>query len=341
MVRALHHGKAARRLELKTEIAKLESRTLQRGAILEAWREGAPAVILQSEHLAERVWDELIVSRSCEEAGQETLPWMGTLDDLSANFIPSMEIYNQLGDVIYTQPGQLTYIARKIRLSQDRNSNELRCEPRVFVSGEREYRLSQRSLETVWELARKVAWGLGGGLDNAPVELHRLCYEREIDKVWRRRVLFSNALGYGHGDGRHLSRLSSTNPVGRKLLKLFNKFPSTSLAKGLSDIPLVPVRDIADEFGNTWIAGGPHTDGRIYSALLGRRSRHMTQIKVGKTWLELPVNTADVAIIPGREAERTLGIPATVHRILNQQCGMPATDQYGRDITVLLGVNAN
>lgn len=305
---------------------------------MKAWRKGARVVILQGERLAERAWDELIVSPRSEGTGQETLPWMGSLDDLIANFIPSMEIYNQLGDVVYTQPGWLTYTARKVRLSQDGNSNELRCEPCVFVSGDREYTLSQRSLGIAWELSRKIAWGLGVELDNEPVELHRLCYEREINKLCRRTMLFSNALGYGHADGWQLSRLSPSNSVGRKLLKLLRKFPSTALAKRLSDIPLVPIRNVSDELGDAWIAGEAHTDGRLYSALLGNRSRHTTQIKIGKAWVELPITTADVAVLPGTAAKHPLAIPPTVHRVLNQRCNTTVTGQYDRDITVLIGV---
>ena len=80
----------------------------------------------------------------------------------------------------------------------------------------------------------------------------------------------------------------------------------------------------------------PHADERFVTCLASSRGAIHTELFDGGRWIELPMTTDSLVILPGRCLAKRFGIRPTVHRVLHlAQDDHPQQPQSG--ITLLLG----
>ena len=116
-------------------IIYIEQNDLSPGSLIDIFKSGAIAVILQNDSRIGQLWSALLApnTETVRRKSNEILPWEGSFLDIVKNFHPDLGIDEEVGDCIYGRPGCLTYIARKVNLSRHADWQDLVCVPDHFM----------------------------------------------------------------------------------------------------------------------------------------------------------------------------------------------------------------
>ena len=298
-------------------ITYIEPPDLRTRSITEIFQRGAAAIVLKNDSRIARLWSQLVAfgpdARPAQTA--EVLPWDGSLLDLERNFVPGLPLADEVGDTIHARPGHLTYIARKIELQRGAGSDEINCSPEAFYSGERRYSLDRDVLRLAWQVASDVLGSFSSRTVSDHVAVHRLRYVSNLDELGRRVAMVAKAFG-GRGGHGLLHRLESEPGAAEYLVALLRRYPL--LARTVSMAPGCLLRALGLQVGGSGniILGNAHTDPRVFSGLIADRSNVHTEIWANGRWQRLPMSKDQMVILPGKTAQRLLGIEPTWHRIV-------------------------
>lgn len=317
-------------------ITYIEPADLRSGSITDTFQRGAAAIVLKNDSRIAELWSRLVAFDHGNGRGSndEVLPWDGSVLDLERNFVPGLSLADEVGDSIHARPGHLTYIARKIAIQRRAGSDEIDCSPETFYTGERQYRLDRKVLGLAWQVASDVLGSFSARTVSDHVAVHRLRYVSSFEELGRRIAMVAKAFGGGSGHGL-FHRLESGPGAAEYLIAVLRRYPL--LARTAAFAPECLLRALGLQLGRSdnIILGNAHTDPRVFSGLIADRSNVHTEIWAEGRWQRLPMTKDQMVILPGRTAQRLLGIKPTWHRILLAQG--ERSEMANAESTLLIG----
>lgn len=323
-------------------IAELAYQDLEPGSLARLFGAGHAAVLVHCPEIVAELWRGLL------EDSAEQMPWEAPLIDIARNYHGSGDITASLGDLFYFQPGRHGYIARKMALSRDEREGHIAVCPAYFVQGSRHYTPRQAVLDQCWAIGRRLMAALapeGAPSRDFQIVVQRLKYQESMGDFDRLDALARNSLGrWGRAgcalDERRWQAAGMLSPRGLSdLYGLLADMPLIGrLLRGINRMALRRdrSRDIAP--GQRLIEGA-HFDHRYFSALCGQRDQILTQVFADGRWVDLPIDRATLAVLPGSMATQAYGVRHVLHRVLHVesdepgQAGNPRTD----NVTLLIG----
>jgi hypothetical protein len=321
-------------------VVDLEPSGLQPGVLFDLFRAGAAVVTIAFGARLRSLWMRLV-----EESGEQ-LPWQAPLGDISRNHHGSADLVTSLGDVIYFQPGQHGYIARKIEVDRD-DAGVPRPDPAYFHQGDAVYDVPVDAMAECCAIADLIMVGLAPP-DTAPaghrVAVQRLKYQPDLAALEKLEAMTCHSMArWGRTGFRIDANRGTLNP------RLSGKGVSDALGMMMLNPRLRPLSAwINRRFGDSRLAPptGPgrrivesaHLDERFFSALCGQRETVCTEVFHDGAWHVVPMQTDTVAVFPGKIAQRTYGLKPVLHRVI--YTGEPATrpvDPRSGNVTMLIG----
>jgi hypothetical protein len=313
-------------------IAKISIEDLRPGSLYEIFRNGKKAVILENDSRVLQLWNDLFdANDSVGTENGEIHPWDGSLVDMARNNQSgdpnnkSAFPRDNAGDTMFFIKGSLAYIARKIVLFKDENSQILRTYPESFINENTQFFLPEHIRQTTWKLGADIfnsALPTEAELPSYCMLIERLKYKdclADLDKIFG---LLDGSGGRWGKFGRKLDSCIATaaGPFSYRFVNIL--YALASQVPGISKILYkqneyfrrLSKMKYVDE--DSMIIGAPHTDGRLFTCLSSLRKSIKTEIFDGKQWIELPLTNHSLAIFPGRGLENLCGIKPTIHRIL-------------------------
>ncbi len=249
-------------------IVNIEKHDLSPGSLIEIFKSGAIAVILQNDPRVGELWSALMApnTETLRRKSNEILPWEGSFLDIAKNFHPDLGISEEVGDVIYSRPGWLTYIARKVSLSRKSDCQDLDCVPNSFYVGDTCRPVDTSTMELVWTFGSDILRSLQLSSIDHCMHIHRLRYESSVTELNKRISLLEKAMGLKSQNSNLYHRLATSTPHGSKrILNIIKRHPW--LRRALPRTPEIILRAMgltADGDG-TIILGEAHTDARIFA----------------------------------------------------------------------------
>ena len=323
-------------------IAELAYQELEPGSLARLFGAGHAAVLVRCPDVVAELWCGLL------ENPEEQLPWEAPLVDIARNYHGSGDITASLGDLFYFQPGRHGYIARKMALSRGEAEDHVTMHPSRFVQRGQHYAPGPALLDRCWSIGWRLMTALapdGMPPKDVQVVVQRLKYQESAGDFDRLGALARNSLGrWGRAgcalDERRWQAAGMLSPRGLSdLYGLLADAPGVGrLLRRLNRLLLRGdrSRDIAP--GQTLIEGA-HFDHRYFSALCGERSQMLTQVFADGRWIDLPIDRATLAVLPGSMATEAYGVRHVLHRVLHVEKpeqaggGNPRTD----NVTLLIG----
>ena len=327
-----------------TEVARSD---LTPGRLAEVFRGGAGAVVLTDDERVSQLWHDLVERSGGGSETAESLPWEDALFDVVRNHRSNpADLEGQLGDLVRCVPGGLGYVARKIDVTKSPGGDAMTSVPAAFQRRDQTYGIPPETLATLWELATDIWVSLVPPDRAAPycVAFERLKYSDDL-KSFEELAEFLQYSGgtwakLGHqldGHAELMRRLTNNRPL-RHVLAMLCMFPS--LARPLHRRAAAKASRSA-EFGNTnggTIIGHPHTDGRYANCMCSARDAIRTEIMAEDRWLPIPMSTDRLAILPGADLGRVVGINPTVHRVIHTEPLASQRKPSWSNVTMIVGL---
>jgi hypothetical protein len=323
-------------------IAHLEAGQLASGSLAALFREGAIAVVIKGDSRVQRAWESLLPRMAGSgDSSNELLPWEAPFVDLGRNHYAEGGL-NCIGDVVHFSPGRISYIGRKLEVSEEKANGTLSCEPPFFSQGGAMFRPDAGVIDLCWQIVADLFSAIAGPGRAVPahkVVIQRLKYEHaygDIEGLYRLVESASgrwSQLGYRLDRYREMARGPFTLPGIADVYALLCLSPW--IRSGLEKLNArfeKGDRKHAVAAGQR-IIGKPHYDGRYFSALTGERDNIRTEVFDGRRWHDVALRPDELLVLPGLAA-RKLGLKPTMHRVLHVE-GSGAG--HGRNITLLLG----
>lgn len=315
---------------------------LQQGVLAAAFLHGAVAAVIRCDGRLRALWRRLL------ENPAERLPWEAPLIDIARNHHGSKDITVSLGDVYYFQPGLHGYIARKLEIDRPPGAGPAALHPARFHQGDDTYAPPADLIDECCSITDRIALAMTPERAEAPaykVAVQRLKYQSSSDDLGLLAELTAHSLGrwgrFGYAIDCQRQRFAGMS-ARKGPADLYGLLMMVPLARSVAQAANALAGRIDDRYridDDQRVIEGPHVDSRLFTGLCGRRANIHTQVYAGDRWEELPVGLDSIAVFPGRLAERRYGLPATLHRVL-QQGGDTAPkpdDPRTSNVTLLLG----
>lgn len=324
-------------------IASVELQDLKAGSLAQLFKAGNAAVLVHCPDLVSTLWGDLL------ESADEQLPWQAPLVNIARNYHGSGDITASLGDLFYFQPGRHGYIARKMALSPDPETNRIAARPASFVQDGDHYVPRQEVLDRCWTLGKRLMTAMipeGAIPDYFEVAVQRLKYQETADDFARLGALARNSLGRWSRAGCAVDeqRWQAAGMLSRRgISDLYGMVMHVPLVRRavqfLNNILLSsdPCRKVAP---GQRVVEGAHYDHRYLTALCGQRGRILTQVFARGEWHDLPVDLSTLAVFPGTMTSRAYGLPNVLHRVVHlddEHGGNRPRNPRTDDVTLLIG----
>ena len=307
------------------------------GRLGAAFQAGAVAAIIECSEITARLWSLLLLNPG------EMLPWDLPLLDIARNHWSGRDLTSTVGDVFYFQPGQHSYIGRKLEITRANGAGpEVRPDrfhqPGGPISPPEE--MVELSCSVVDRIMRSLVPADDHGREYC-VAVQRLKYQGDWADFERLSGLVSDSLGRWGRSGYSLD-VSRQQPAGKLS------------GKGISDmLGLMMMAPFIGKLVRRWndrlakrdpsgaLAPGEqvyeraHEDYRFFSALFGVRENVRTEVLDRGSWVELPVNLDSLVVFPGTLLAGA-GQKPTRHRVIYQPKEQQKPDMV-ENVTVLLG----
>ena len=319
-------------------ISDIESFDLKAGELLKRFRAGAQVICLRNCAQVQQIFDFFV-----GDAGIGTEFWREDIFNLAENHIAGDF---EFGDMCRFEKNQFGHLARKFCFYPDPVNGRFVTHPDFYGDAEMGVSKNPDMLRKVWDLALEIQQCAAETPINPAeyaVKIELLKYPssaENLEKLFRfiansesrwsrlgRRIDYAVSTAGGPLGARYVKDLYgilSVMPGFGQLLKVLNeKFCS-------SDYYSVPKDKI--------LVGPPHTDGDRYLTMLsGKRNVMTTEFFADGNWIEIPVEPTSLSILPTRMYERSMQVPATVHRyLIDRSDTMVAKDSP--NVTFLIGV---
>ena len=306
-------------------IADFDLDALTPGKLGEAFASGARAAVVHDPGRIGGLWQELVSSTP------ERLPWEETLAELAANHRGTVDLATSLGDMFYFRAGSHGYVARKIEVS--REGDALVQRPAHMIADGVQVSLEEGLARKCWDISKRILDSLSPRSSRTPAftaAIQRIKYQPSPDHLARHVALVLNSLGpqarFGIAIDRERGAL--TGLLARR---------------GIRDVVArvrAATRGQAEPRANEpAVIERAHIDTRYFSALCGSRDTVQTQLWTGTSWLDLPVSTDRLVVLPGEIARQRLGIAPVLHRVIYAESAPVSTQSPPREhnVTLLLG----
>ncbi len=313
--------------------ARLTLDDLKPGALLDAFKGGAVAAIIECGDFVEKLWSMLL------HDPEEKLPWELPLVDIARNHVRGKDLPSTLGDVFYFQPGHHSYIARKLEIAR---TDEPRISPEKFHQGDKQVSPSEELVSLCCSFVDKVMLSLrpsDATLLPYKVAVQRLKYQGEWEDYQALTELIEDSLARWGRKGYALDVLRGrvAAPFARKgvsdlaaMLMMMAGAPRASAAKAGRTRKPGNGRELTSVYEHS------HVDYRYFTALCGHRQNVRTEVLVKGKWLELPVNLDAITVYPGTLGLRGTSVAPTIHRVVHTGPSDVPHDRSS-NVTVLLG----
>jgi hypothetical protein len=303
---------------------------LEPGVLLDAFKAGHVAAIIECGDLVETLWSLLL------HHPEEKLPWELPLLDIAKNHVRGKDLPSTVGDVFYFQPGHHSYIARKLEIAR---ADGPRVSPASFHQGGKQIAPSEELVNLCCSFVDRVMLSLrpaGRPVPDYKVAVQRLKYQGEWDDYQALTELIEDSLARWGRKGYALDALRGrlAAPLARKGVSdlaamLMMMAGSPRSAGGSNDIARRQ-----DARANVYEHS--HVDYRYFTALCGCRDNVRTEVLVDGKWLELPVNLDAITVYPGTMGLKGTSVAPTVHRVVHTGMADVSHDRAS-NVTVLLG----
>jgi hypothetical protein len=293
---------------------------LQPGSLCELFRMGASAVTLDVGDEVRKLWTQLVAET------EEVLPWQEILSEIAANHYGSQDLTRSLGDVLYFQPGNHGYIARKIEI-QPCADGRREMIPAAFAQGARHVAPSGEAIASCCAIADRIMQAMAPAAERTQtagyrIAVQRLKYQPGVGDFERLAAMNCNSLArwsrlgfridqyrgeLNHRlSGRWLSdflAILMCLPAGRRLVRWLNHILDPASGDEMSgELSAVVER--------------AHVDERYFSAMCAQNRSVRTEIFAEGRWNPIPVGLDRLTIIPGNLAAGAFGIRPVLHRVV-------------------------
>ena len=317
----------------------IESKELALGEVRRRFQAGVKVVCLKHDPRIQEICDAFV---SDANVGPEF--WHESIFRMAQNHIAGE---NEFGDTLRFVPGEYGHLPRKIGFYPDSKTGQFIVFPVLRDENERLSSIKHEILEQVWSLALEVlqsAFSEPIIQTDYAVKIELLKYPNSAEHLQKLFDLIADSSGWWSRLGRKVD-LAAANACG----PFSQRYVKRPLYAPLSFVPGLGycLRSLNSKFRESsyysispdrMIVGPPHVDtARYLTMLAGKRSVMTTEIFVDGTWIEIPVEPTALSIFPTTLYERTVGVPATVHRytIDQAQTNLAVSMQ---NVTVLIGV---
>jgi hypothetical protein len=325
-------------------ILGITPRGVERGDVLQSFKQGGAAVILSGEYRIQRLFQSVVDWLGFDDPSSRE-SFGNNLVDLARNHLKENP---NAGDMLRIQPGVFGHIARKFLVFRSAVDQSLTTFPNAFYLNSRRVEVPYTISELAWNIMSEIL------VSAIPRQANPLAYATEVDVLVypisgldlnKLHALFSDSCGAWARLGHRIDANKGTaaHMFDRKVLR--DLFSIASLVPGLREFVtmlndrLRVARDGTSP-SDCYIIGGPHIDeGKYIAGLIGRRHNLHTEIFWGKRWIPLPVNSHTMTILPCLKISPLNNAPPTRHRVVLQS-PFESEGSAAQNITLSLSIVA-
>jgi hypothetical protein len=290
-----------------TDVTAMDWRRVSLGSVFAA---GARAIVL-ADARAQEVWGDL-----------------APLFDPSISLLDAARNHRRremrYGDILRFIPGETAHLARKLIIVSSDGGRTLTALPDGFACGAQRIVPPARTLRAIWDLMSELLEHTLEARDRPAryvVGVEHLMYPRSPEELEQVFELLADSAGTWTRLGR---RVDAGKGAMVGLLNRFVVRDFAGLAAAMGGLRVVQridrlrwnrTRDEAPA-GRRPVLKAHVDSAKILTALVGDRRRLKTEVFDGRAWVDLPVTTDAVALLPSLRIHSRSKIQPTCHRVV-------------------------